>query len=282
MPGASPARRRVRLGGDAHRHLERELAEGAAREGRAGGSSARGRTCCSCRRPSSATRTCRGVALRRRATSSRTTARAGGTASRSRAACRDRRASSRTSASRSRRARTDDAFDDEPFAEARMIAADVRRRARGVALRAQRPHGRLALLRREARLVRSPRALARGVGRSRRAAGAGRRPQRRAQRRGRVGSARLPRRHARVAARARGLRAALRAWGLEDAYRRHHPEPGATPGGTTAPATSTRTSACASTTCSSTPPLAGAHGRGRRSTARRARASRSPPTTRRS
>ena len=54
----------------------------------------------------------------------------------------------------------------------------------------------------------------------------------------------------------------------------------ATRGGTTAPATSTRTSGCASITCSS-PRRWRSAPCGRRSTARRARASRSPPTTRR-
>jgi len=58
-----------------------------------------------------------------------------------------------------------------------------------------------------------------------------------------------------------------------------HPSPAATRGGTTAPATSTRTSACASTTCWR--PARSRRGRcGRRSTAKRARASPFPPTTR--
>ena len=60
-----------------------------------------------------------------------------------------------------RPAQTPDAGDDEPLAEARMIAADVRRRARRERLRAERARGRLAVLRGQARLVRAARALAR-------------------------------------------------------------------------------------------------------------------------
>jgi exodeoxyribonuclease-3 len=65
----------------------------------------------------------------------------------------------------------------------------------------------------------------------------------------RVGPARAATADARLRARARGLRAAL-PLGARRRVPPAPPEPGATRGGTTAPATSTRTSACASTTCS--------------------------------
>ena len=189
------------------------------------------------------------------ATSSRTTARAAGTASPSPAAS----ASptwSRTSASRCARRDARTCGDDEPLAEARMISA-VCGGVRVVSLYA--PNGRvvdspfyqakLAWFERLARWL----AEARDPGD---AAGPRRRLQRRARRRRRLGPDRLPRRHARLARpSARPSRGSAR-WGLVDAYRLHHPSPGATPGGTTAPATSTRTSACASTTCWSRAPLA--------------------------
>ena len=254
-PGCIPRRRRLRgrLGGDAHRHLERQLAEGAAGEGalvaraRAAG-----------RAPDA------GDEARRRATRRRTSFRDAGLRARPsrrgalerrrhRQPLRHRRTWSRTSASRCGPARTADAGDDEPLAEARMIAADLRRRARRLRLRAERPRGRLAVLRGEARLVRAARALARArrrtpaqplvLGGDFNVAPDGRR---------RLGPARLPRRHPRLAAASARRSRGSAAGGSSTPTGCTTPSPAATPGGTTARATSTRTSACASTTCWST------------------------------
>ena len=194
-------------------------------QGARGGSSAPGPTSCSCRRRSSPTPTRPRRLPRRRATSSRTTARGAGTASRSRAASASR-TSSRTSASRCGRRETADAGDDEPLAEARMIAASCGG-VRVVCIYA--PNGRvvgLAVLRRPS----SPGSTGSRAG-SREAAI----PSEPLVLGGDFNVAPadadvwdprgLPRRHARLAARSAQAFARLCAWGLVDAYRQHAPEP---------------------------------------------------------
>ena len=178
-------------------------------------------------------------------------------------------------------ARTPDAGDDEPLAEARMIAA----RCGGIRV--------VSLYAPNGRAVGSPfydaklawfdrlHPLARRGGGSGRASRAGRRLQRRTRRHRRLGSARA------ATAEPTFLQPSVRRspgcaagdWSTRIACA--IPSPAATPGGTTAQATSTRTSACASIICWPHDPSPSVRS-GRRSTARRARASRFPPTMRRS
>ena len=121
-----------------------------------------------------------------------------------------------------------DPEDFDPFDEARMLAATVDG-IRLVSLYApERPRRRLAVLHRQAGLVRAAGALdPRGVrGRPRgRRAGPRRRPQRRPDRRRRLGRQRRARRHARLRARARGVPRRSSTPGLVDAYRSRHEEP---------------------------------------------------------
>ena len=194
-----------------------------------------------------------------------------------------RRAGARSPARRRAEADDCDPIDEARMPRPRMISAVCGGDPRRQHLRAERPRGRLAVLRGKLRLVRAPAPLAR---RDRRT------PATPLVIGGDFNVAPtdldvwdprgLHRRHPRLRARARGVPARLRDWGLVDAVRPRHPERrAATPGGTTAPATSTRTSACASTTCSRSRSGRRARRRRPRSTARRARASRSRPTTRR-
>ena len=162
----------------------------------------------------------------RPATSSRTTARAAGTAWPSRAACGIGDVVTNFGEPL-RPAATPEAGDDEPLAEARMIAAECGG-VRVVCVYA--PNGRqrrLAVLRGQARLVRAAGALARRghrlrttplvIGGDFNVAPDGHR---------RVGPARLSWRDARLGARAARRSRGSASWGLVDAYRLHHPEPG--------------------------------------------------------
>ena len=116
-------------------------------------------------------------------------------------------------------------------------------------LRAQRPRRRLAVLRRQAALVRTARALGRGVASRDRARGGRRRLQRRPDRRRCLGCRPSPRRDPRLAAGACRVRGAARARPRGRLSAHAIRTPGATRGGTTAPACSTRTTGCGSTTC---------------------------------
>ena len=185
-PAVLTARRR---GPDAHRDLERQLAQGPPREGRVVARPGRARTSSSCRRRSSPTPTRRSWPSRWPATSSSTTARAAGTAWRSPSG-RARRSSDVVTNfgdgpvrdSRSGASVADAEEDFDPFDEARMVAADLRRdpawsrastrRTAASSARRSTP-GKL-------RLVRAPRALARRDPRPGRAARHRRRLQRRA------------------------------------------------------------------------------------------------------
>ena len=107
-----------------------------------------------------------------------------------------------------------------------MIAATLRRRARGLPLRAQRPRRRLAVLRGQAGLVRPARALAgrggrRPTSRSCSAATSTSRP------RTPTSGTRAPATAAPTSRRRSGRPSrGCCDWGLVDAYRLHHPEPG--------------------------------------------------------
>ena len=189
---------------------------------------------------------------------------------------------SRTSASRCARRDADDAGDDEPLAEARMIAADVRRRARRQPLRAERA-------RRSTRRSTRPsspgssgsRAGSPSARRSRRAARARRRLQRRARRTPTSGT-RAPATAAPTSRRReREAFARLCRWGLVDAYRLHHPEPGRYTWWDYRAGNFHKNFGMRIDHLLVTRAARRAHACGRRSTARRARASRSPPTTRR-
>ena len=176
---------------------------------------------------------------------------------------------------------TTDVGDDEPLAEARMIAA-MCGGVRVVSLYA--PNGRvgeLAVLRSQAASGTSGSPAGWPSADPAKPLAAGRRLQRRAHRRGRLGSGRLPRRHARLASRSAGLSRGSAIGASPTRTASTIPSPGATPGGTTAPATSTRTSACGSTTCWSRRPSPGGRS-APRSIARPARANRSRRTTPRS
>jgi len=112
-----------------------------------------------------------------------------------------------------------------PGDEARMISA-VCGGVRVVSIYA--PNGRALdtpVLSSQAGLVRPPGPLAARNPGSGRVAGGRRRFQRRARGHGRLRPARLRRRHARLRAEREAV-ATLRDWGLVDAYRLHHPEPG--------------------------------------------------------
>ena len=100
--------------------------------------------------------------------------------------------------------------DFDPFDEARMLAATVDGTADREPLRAERPDRRIAVLHRQARLVRAAGALDPRGCRYERAARPGRRPQRRPDRHGCLGCRRGPRRHARLRARAGRLPGAAR------------------------------------------------------------------------
>ena len=210
-----------------------------------------------------------------------------GTASRSTSRSRTS-ATGRSATAAPARRRTLEEEDFNPFDEARMLsrprhAAGRRPDADREPVRAERPRRRLAVLRRQAALVRTGPALARRDPRPEGVAAHRRRPERRAD--GRATSGTAARVHGGTHVSGQGAR------GVPEPARlgppRHLPRPPArrraagSPGGTTGPATSTRTSACASTT--SCPPSRSRSGSSpSRSTARRARASRSRPTTRRS
>ena len=162
---------------------------------------------------------------RRPATSSRTTAKAAGTASPSPAAAASTDVVTnfgeplrpRKTAGRRRRRAARRGADDR---------GRLRRRPRRLRLRAERPGRRLAVLRGQARLVRPPRALARRGGGSRAsrscsAATSTSRP--RTPTCGtRAPATAAPTSRRRSARRSRGSAR----WGLVDAYRLHHPEPG--------------------------------------------------------
>ena len=116
-------------------------------------------------------------------------------------------------------------------------------------LRPQRARAGDAVLRGQAGLVRPAAGLAGGERRPDGAAGPRRRPQHRADRPGRLRPADVRRHHAHLAARARGVPAPAGLGPRGGLPRASTPSPAGSPGGTTAPATSTRASACASTTC---------------------------------
>ena len=125
-----------------------------------------------------------------------------------------------------RPARTDDAGDDEPLAEARMISAVCGGVRVVCALRAQRPRRGLAVLRGQARLVRPPRALARREGGRRRSRSSSGGDFNVAPADVDVWDPRACHGGTHVSPPEREAFARLCEWGLVDAYRRHHPEPG--------------------------------------------------------
>ena len=205
-------------------------------------------TCCACRRRSSPTRRSRRWRSRRSATSPCTTATASGTAWRS---C---RASASTNVT--------NGFDDEavdPYeGDARLLAADVRRRAGRQRLRAERARGRHRVLRPQARVARD----ASTTGSRRRTSPDD--PTRRARRLQR--RARGPRRvvdpkafdglDPRDRARARGGRAGSRSGASSTRSGACTPTTALQLLGLPRAATSTSTAACASTSCSRRAPVA--------------------------
>ena len=280
-PGARPTDKRY-PGLDADRDLERQLAEGAPREGRLVARARPAR-----RAPDAGDQARRRGRAGRRVPRRRLRARAPRRGPlerrRHRQPLRHRRTWSRTSASRCARRATDGRRRRRAARRGADDRGHLRRRPRRLRLRAQRPR---RSARRSTRPS-SPGSSGSRAGSTRRAdpdeplvlggdfnvAPDGRR---------RVGPARLPRRHARLAAGARGVRAALRAGASSTPTGCTTPSPGRYTWWDYRAGNFHKNFGMRIDHLLVTRAARGARGRGRRSTARRARASRSPPTTRRS